>query len=551
MENKDAHLYTAGWSLGIEPDSIVLWRGDAGIGPEYSYYWHPGRCYNTPYANDPEFNYASLRVETANSEAEAVQYMEICNRRAAEAALNGPMFVYSSQMAAARKYVGGTPEEADYVGNWWNGTVMVTGYGLDSYFGFLNMHPMGYERPEYGTIRYAFKTTDIRSFNTIYAEWVWDNNVLDLVYDGMVASNPYNLNERLPWMCSNYTVGTYVHPTYGTCTKVTFTLRPDMTWTDGTPISLKDVYFTLVELPKILRIRGFPNPWWYSSVRYILSFTQLDPYSFEVLINVKSIWAFGLTGAGVRIMPEHIWRPICESGDPTAIAPDPNMISSGPWRFREYVASGYVDLVANKPGRTVRTSHTGSTDITSPYGYYRYYPLQCPDVTVDGLYIHKFDSGVRTLGVSVFNELYYDNIVMDMNVEMTWANGTVATLADLTDITVAPRDDYTWTSTFLWPYGKHVLKVTITTKTPTWAANTKVTEETFWVTIKEDIGGASFLGSVAPDLKVDGKDIAVASKAFGTRPGDARWSSVAEVTGDYKIDGKDLAKIGKMFGWRP
>jgi len=53
-----------------------------------------------------------------------------------------------------------------------------------------------------------------------------------------------------------------------------------------------------------------------------------------------------------------------------------------------------------------------------------------------------------------------------------------------------------------------------------------------------------------PDFKVDGKDIAIASKAFGTSPGMLRWSPIAEITGDYKIDGKDIARIAKDFGWR-
>lgn len=389
MENKDAHLYTAGWSLGIEPDSIVLWMGDAGLPhnpdgtSDYSYYWHPGRCYNTAYANDAEFNVAARHVEIANSEAEAVTNMQICNQRAAEMALNGPMFVYSSTMANARRYVGGTPEETAYVGKYWDGMVMVTGYGDDSFFGFLNMHPRGYPMPEYGTIRYGFKTKDIRTFNPIYAEWVWDNNVLDLLYDTLIASNPYSLLTRLPWMCKTYTVGSYVHPTLGPCTKVVFTLRDDLHWTDNYPITTADVYFTLVELTRILRSRGYANPWWYSAVKSILSFSILDPLNFEVLINVKSIWAFGLTGAGVRILPEHIWRPIVESGDPTAIAPDPNMINSGPWRFRDYEYAGYVDLVANKPGRTVQTDRPGSVPITSTYGYFRWYPKYV-DIHADG-----------------------------------------------------------------------------------------------------------------------------------------------------------------------
>ena len=377
MGPKDAHLYTAGWSLGIEPDSIVLWMGDAGVGAALSYYWHPGTCYNTAYANDATFNINARIVEIANSEAEAVAAMAICNQRAAEMALNGPMFVFSSTMANARTYVGGTPAETAYVGRLWKGMVCVTGYGSDSFFGMLNMHPEGYPLPADGVIRYGFKTTDIRLFNTIYAEWVWDNNVLDLCYDSLIASNPYALTQRLPWLCKNYVVSSYEHPTLGPCTKVLATLRNDATWTDGTPVTTADVYFTLVELDDLLVARGLPKQWWYSAVKSILSFSILDPLNFEILINVKSIWAVGLTGIGVRLMPEHIWRPIVTTGTPTQIqgaTPDLNMITSGAWRFREYVSTSYVDLVANKPGRTVKTSFPGSVLITSPKGFFRYYP---------------------------------------------------------------------------------------------------------------------------------------------------------------------------------
>lgn len=386
MENKDAHLYTAGWSVGIEPDSITLWLGDAGLAhnpdgtSDFAYYWHPGRCYNTGYANDAEFNVAARAVEIAGSVADAVGNMTICNERAAEQALNGPMFVYSSAMANSRYYAGGTTEEEDYVGLMWKGMVMVGGYGSDSYFSFLNMHPEGYARPPNGTIRYGFKTTDIRSFSNLYAEWVWDNNVLDLLYDSVIYSNPYSLNTRLPWICKQYTVGAYTHPTLGPCTKVTVTLRNDVEWTDGTLLTSEDVYFTLVESWRILQKRGFPNPWYYSAVKSILSFSILDPMNFEILINVKSIWAIGLTGIGVRLLPEHIWRPIIESAAPAVVqgvAPDPNMISSGAWRLREYISTAYVDLVANLPGRTVKTSgapFAGSVSITADKGFFRLYP---------------------------------------------------------------------------------------------------------------------------------------------------------------------------------
>ena len=545
MDNKDTHLYTAGWRLGTEPDSIVLWLID--------YYWHPGRCYNTAKANDPEFNTAARIVEVANSVSEAVAAMEICNRRAAEAALNGPMFVYSSQMACGRKYAGGTVDEIPYLDQYWLGTTMVTGYGLDSYFGFLNMHPTGFDRPAYGTIRHGFKTADIRAFNTFYAEWVWENDVLGLCYDSLIATNPYDLTNYMPWMCSNYTVGTYAHPTLGTCTKVAFTLRSDMTWTDGTPIAMDDVYFTLVEAVKMLQDRGYANPWWYSAVRNILSFSQLDPFNFEILIGVKSIWAFGLTGAGVRIAPKHIWEPIIESGDPTGVAPDPDMISSGAWRFREYISNAYVDLVANTPGRTVTTSHAGSSATTSPNGYFNYCPIGLEAKEVGSPdYRHKFDKCDHTLTVTLFNEWYDGPITVDKNVTITFSNGTKVTLAQLTGIVIEAREAHVETFTFCWPYGKHELEITFhITAPPAFACYTKTLKAPYYVTIAEDIGGAKYEGVDAPDVKVDGKDIAVASKAFGTKPGDPRWSSIADVNGDYKVDGKDIARLAKLFGWRP
>jgi ABC-type transport system substrate-binding protein len=551
MAAKDAHLYTAGWSLGIYPDSIVLWQGDAGVGVGNSYYWHPGTCYDTGYANDLEFNVASHKVEIAGTYAEAEENMAICNRRMAEAALNGPMFVYSAVEAAARTYVGGTTGETAYVGSYWNGTVMVVGYGLDSYFGFLNMHPQDYERPADGTIRYGMKTADIRSFNSIYAEWVWDNNILSLTYDYVVDSNPYALAINMPSMCANYSVGSYIHPTLGNCTKVTYTLRPDMYWSDGEPITLKDVYFTLIELPKILKSRGYPNPWWQSAIKEILSFTQLDPYNYEVLIDVYSIWAFGLSGAGVRILPEHIWRTIATTGDPSLASPDPNMVSSGPWRIRDYVSSGYVELVANTPGRTVTTPFAGSTPTTNPYGYFRWSPIRKTVQITPASWANKVDKGIYDITVKMFNELYDDTVTLDKTVTITYPNSTVEVIAS-DALSIASRATDTETFTRALPYGLTVVSVSYTITAPSWCAG--VTGDPvvpFWVTIKEDIGGSTYLGVTAPDIKVDGKDISIASKAFGTKPGDARWSSVADVSGDYRVDGKDIGRLARMFGWRP
>jgi len=55
-------------------------------------------------------------------------------------------------------------------------------------------------------------------------------------------------------------------------------------------------------------------------------------------------------------------------------------------------------------------------------------------------------------------------------------------------------------------------------------------------------------GDVNGDGKIDGKDIALASLAFGTVPGDARWNPDADINQDGKIDGKDIVLISLNFG---
>jgi len=376
MANKDFHLYTGGWSLGVDPDFLILWNWD--------FYWHPGRPYNYAGCHNATYDEASYGIMFANTEEEARENAWLCQIVFCQEAFSVPLWSYAASKANARRYTGGTggapvsPDDGEnkYRGQTWEGIVNIPGYGTDNGFSFLNMHPQGYEFGDGSmTIRYAFKTQDIRQLNPVYAEWLWDNTVLDLIgYESLLTRNPYDLSQFIPWVAEAYKVDTYEHPIYGTCSRITFTIRDDVFWQDGTPVTVADIYFTFVEIDDILESRGLPPPWWISNVENILSFTILDPYNFEVLLDVKSVFAVGWIG-GNRILPKHIWKPLCEEGDPTTFAPDPNLIASGPWRLAEYVPNSHILLVRNAPGSTVDTGLEGSTPITSPAGYFRQWPF--------------------------------------------------------------------------------------------------------------------------------------------------------------------------------
>jgi ABC-type transport system substrate-binding protein len=292
-----------------------------------------------------------------------------------------PLYSTAGSKVVSRTYVG---PESTYTGKYWRNFANIAGYGVDSYYTFLNMRPTRVTRG--GTIRYGFKTTDIRQFNPVYAEWLWDNTVIDLIgYESLLGREPYT-RAFFPWLADSFKVGTYDDGTGNMLTNITFTMRRTAYWSDGTPVTFEDIEYTYLKMKDDLAARGLAPPWWISNVQDVKELIKKSPTVFEVKLDVKSVFAVGWIG-GNRILPKHIWEPICtgaiapKSGvewDPTTFAPDPDMIHSGPWCLEEYVPSSHILLKAHKKGGTYNTHITtdpnkDASAIASPYGYFRYY----------------------------------------------------------------------------------------------------------------------------------------------------------------------------------
>lgn len=60
----------------------------------------------------------------------------------------------------------------------------------------------------------------------------------------------------------------------------------------------------------------------------------------------------------------------------------------------------------------------------------------------------------------------------------------------------------------------------------------------------------SLTGDLNHDGKVDGKDVAIVSRAYDTHPQDPKWDVRADTNGDGKVDGKDIAIVTKNYGKR-
>ena len=128
---------------------------------------------------------------------------------------------------------------------------------------------------------------------------------------------------------------------------VTYSLQPEATWGDGTPVTTKDVVFTW-EVGRSTE-SGVTNAELY---RRILSIDVIDDKTFTVHVDRVTFEYNAIND--FRLIPEHIERPIFES-DPkeyrnrTSYDSDPTNpgLAFGPYRIAEIVKGSHVSLTPN------------------------------------------------------------------------------------------------------------------------------------------------------------------------------------------------------------
>jgi len=546
MLDKNYHMTTLGWiNVGPDPDHVYdLYHINS--------YWDDptSGCPNTAALNDTVLNTYSEQVKFAKDSTEALASGYLWQQRFEAICAQIPLCSANEFKASRKWYCGGnaetivTPDDGEnkYRGMNWTGVVNMQGCGTDNFWSFLNMHPEGYEfgDGENMTIRLGVGAPSIASLNPLYVNSKNEGEspepfVISALYDTLLKRNPYNLTEFMPWLSEFYEVGTYLHPVYGTCTKIRFTLRPDVAWNDGTSLTVADVHFTFVELDDILSVRGLPPPRWISNVMDIVDFRILDPYNFEVLFDVKSMWALSWVGQQT-ILPKHVWKPICESGDPTAFAPDPNLTGSGPWRFVEYVPCHHVLMVANR----IEADMT----ISLRDYYFRYSPVE--------VYVDLPTSKVNP-NTHMETNVMVRNLLAASAVDVVVFVYFDGDLIDIRTLTLNPDSNLV-----LGPYllnitgGFHWTRATCIITSGGLPGRDHGHVKWLWATVKEDIVGTYHItpSLYAPDFKVDMKDVYQAARAFGSYPGHTRWSPVADLNSDYKIDMGDIFYIAKIFGYQ-
>ncbi len=182
---------------------------------------------------------------------------------------------------------------------------------------------------------------DPPSFNPIIADTGYDALVMELVMLGLsdidAQSNVFpELAAELPTVENG---GVVLDEAAGTMT-VTWKMREDVQWADGTPVTADDVIFTYAS------ITDPENGGWIPGIDYIDSVEKIDDHSF--VVNYNGVYTGYLTqfgGEQVAIWPAHY----CDALQGFAAwdcARQP--LSNGPFVLTEWVNGDHMTFTRNE-----------------------------------------------------------------------------------------------------------------------------------------------------------------------------------------------------------
>ena len=190
--------------------------------------------------------------------------------------------------------------------------------------------------------------SDPKTFNTVIATDATSSSVGGMIFDGLIDENP-NTGEIEPALAESWTISEDK-------LKFTFTLRKNLKWSDGQPITADDVDFTYNQL--------YFNPDIPSSSRdgfkigeskSLPQVRKLNNLQIEFTLPEPFAPFLGITGAS--ILPAHILKPTVEQKDQEGKlkflstwaldAPLDKIVANSAYKIKSYATAERVVFEAN------------------------------------------------------------------------------------------------------------------------------------------------------------------------------------------------------------
>lgn len=200
---------------------------------------------------------------------------------------------------------------------------------------------------EKDTIVYGISTSPSGVFNPLLTDSVYDDAVCEMVYSSLLKlDNELNLK---PSMAEKYEISSDQKT-------ITFKLKKDLKWSDGKPLTSKDVAFTF----KSLASKDYQG----EHSDYVSKVQGVDEYKEGKSDNISGIktpdestieltfaqpYDPALTNLGTTgIIPEHIWSKVPENKWKESKDLMSNPVGSGPFKMLSFTEGQDVKFEKNK-----------------------------------------------------------------------------------------------------------------------------------------------------------------------------------------------------------
>jgi ABC-type transport system substrate-binding protein len=443
----------------------------------------------------------------------------------------------------------------------------------------------------------------IKTLNPLVANSVYEWEILSRIYDAFIGVNPFRKNDVM-WAISSYTMVPWIDTGINAAGfNVTFKIRPGIKWHDGDPFTADDAEWSWEFINNIKPAR-YADFW-----EYYVSSEKIDDYTVRCYFNNTGFWYLYDVAGTAMMFRQSVWETFWDNPtgaaafEPWKVKYDDYvgtvghgdltcLVGTGPWVFVEYNEPAlFARLMANRPFSIGTWTYTGlywaghfsrrdinfdfrididdisrvSAALGAVPGHPRWNDGEC-DVNCDGV-VDRIDLAIVISGygvsiecdVAITNVTPYKTVVgqgYSMNIKVTAENQgnyfeetfnvtlyAYTTISEPIEVTLTSGNfatvTFTWNTT---GFAKGIY--TISAVADTVPGETDTTDNTLtdgWVLV-------TIVGDVNGDCKVDGKDIALIIKAYGSYPGHPKWDPNMDVNCDGKVDGKDIALTIKYYG---
>ena len=315
LDRKEYDMAVLAWGMGRNPDSL------------YSFYHSsmdfPGG-YNMTGVRDARLDAALERLRFAPDEAAARKASREAQELLAELMPSVP--IYSRISVAA-------------ISSGWKNVFTTDKITADNMWTLLTAEPAdGKMRP----LRMLL-SEEPRNLNPLTASSAYSWQVLGMIYETMLGTDPYTL-EDMPALAESWSVRT-AGEGEARHTELVFRLKRGLKWSDGSPLTARDMKAS------VDFIKSNKLPRFFDSVKNVRRTETPDDYTLRVVMEGVSYWYLDNIG-GLPCFPKKVldrvtdwqnWDPLSED----AKSGPRGLLGCGPFTLESYKPGEYVMMRRN------------------------------------------------------------------------------------------------------------------------------------------------------------------------------------------------------------